>query len=116
MYHGGIGGGGNILFRTPNGIFEFVDYRETAPDAANEAMYNGNEHASLVGGLARYPIYNCSTEYNPLTLASGVPGEVKGLEYVHKGYECLDWVTLLHPVIKVARKGLEITENLIDSM
>ena len=54
MYHGGIGGGGFVLSRTPNGIFESVDYRETAPDAANEMKDNGNENASLVGGLARY--------------------------------------------------------------
>ena len=54
MYHSGIGGGGFMLVRTPNGTFDFVDFRETAPEAANETMYNGNEKASLVGGLARY--------------------------------------------------------------
>ena len=69
MYHGGIGGGGFILFRTPNGIFKSVDYRETAPDAANEIKDNGNENASLVGGLARYLIYNYFYRIQPADLS-----------------------------------------------
>ena len=116
MYHSGIGGGGFVLVRTPNGTFDFVDFRETAPEAANETMYNGNEKASLVGGLARYLPYNRLTDYNLLTLASGVPGEVRGLEYVHKRYGCLDWATLLHPAIKVAREGFQVTEDLVHAM
>lgn len=31
MYHSGIGGGGFMLVRTPNGTHEFIDFRETAP-------------------------------------------------------------------------------------
>ena len=88
MYHGDIGEGGFVLVRTTNDTFDFVGLRETAPDAANETMYDGNEHASLVSGLAKYLIYNCSTEYNPLTLARGVRDELRELEYVHKSYEC----------------------------
>ena len=53
MYHGGIGGGGFTLIRMPNGTFEFVDFRETAPAAAYENMFDGNEDASLIGGLTR---------------------------------------------------------------
>ena len=53
MYHSGIGGGGFALLRTPNGTFDFVDFREAAPAAAYENMYNDNANASLVGGLAR---------------------------------------------------------------
>ena len=65
-----------MLVRAPNGSFEFIDFRETAPGAASEDMYNGNENASVVGGLARY------TQYTPfdriaLTLPSGVPGELR---------------------------------------
>lgn len=53
MYHSGIGGGGFMLVRAPNGSFETIDFRETAPLAAYESMFEDNEEASLIGGLAR---------------------------------------------------------------
>lgn len=53
MYHSGIGGGGFMLVRSSNGEYEFIDFRETAPAAAFEDMYNNNTAASLYGGLAR---------------------------------------------------------------
>ena len=49
----GLGGGGFVLVRSANGSFESVDFRETAPAAAFENMYNNNVKASLIGGLAR---------------------------------------------------------------
>lgn len=57
MYHSGIGGGGFMLVRSSNGSYEFIDFRETAPAAAFQDMYNNNTAASLFGGLARYRIY-----------------------------------------------------------
>ena len=54
MDHSGIGGGGFMLVRAPNGSYEFIDFRETAPAAAFRDMYNNNTNASIVGGLARY--------------------------------------------------------------
>lgn len=53
MYHSGIGGGGFMLVKVPNGTFEFIDYRETAPAAASQDMFENNTEASLRGGLAR---------------------------------------------------------------
>lgn len=53
MYHSGIGGGGFMLVRAPNGTYEFIDFRETAPAAAYQDMYNNNVNASIFGGLAR---------------------------------------------------------------
>lgn len=53
MYHSGIGGGGFMLLKAPNGTFEFIDYRETAPAAAFQDMFENNTEASLRGGLAR---------------------------------------------------------------
>ena len=69
MYHSGIGGGGFMLVRGPDGSYESVDYRETAPAAAYEDMYDGNVYGSIIGGLA-----------------VGVPGELRGLEYLHNKY------------------------------
>ncbi|EED18749.1 gamma-glutamyltranspeptidase [Talaromyces stipitatus ATCC 10500] len=95
MYHSGIGGGGFVLVRSPDGTFEHVDFRETAPAAAFQDMFNDNKQASVVGGLA-----------------SGVPGEVRGLEYIHTKYGTLPWSTILQPAIKVARDGFVITTDL----
>ena len=54
MYHSGIGGGGFMIVRSSNGSYEFIDFRETAPAAAFQDMYNNNTALSLFGGLARY--------------------------------------------------------------
>jgi len=44
-----------------------LDFRETTPAAASEDMYNNDVHGSIRGGLA-----------------SSVPGDLRGLEYLHK--------------------------------
>lgn len=49
----GLGGGGIALIRNSNGSYETVDFRETAPAAAFESMYDDNHNMSLFGGLAR---------------------------------------------------------------
>ena len=54
MYHSGLGGGGFMLVRAPNGTYEFIDFRETAPAAATEDMYSDDIDLSIYGGLARY--------------------------------------------------------------
>ena len=45
------------------------DFRETAPAAASEDMYNDDIFGSIRGGLA-----------------SGVPSDLRGLEYLHNKY------------------------------
>ncbi|KAK5002848.1 hypothetical protein LTR60_006983, partial [Cryomyces antarcticus] len=52
MYHSGLGGGGFMLVRSSSGSYEFIDFRETAPAAAFQDMYNNNTNASIHGGLA----------------------------------------------------------------
>ena len=54
MYHSGIGGGGFMLVRSSNGSYTFIDFRETAPAAAFQDMYNEDSDLSIFGGLARY--------------------------------------------------------------
>ncbi|KAK7986882.1 hypothetical protein PG988_001870 [Apiospora saccharicola] len=99
MMHSGIGGGGFMLVRAPNGTYEFIDFREVAPAAAFEDMYKNNTDASLYGGLA-----------------SGVPGELRGLEYLHTNYGALPWAHVMAPAIKVARDGFRVTEDLVRYM
>ncbi len=69
MYHSGIGGGGFMLVRDPKGQYEVIDYRETAPADSYPEMYKDNATASTIGGLA-----------------VAVPGELKGLQYLHQKY------------------------------
>jgi gamma-glutamyltranspeptidase/glutathione hydrolase len=102
MYHSGIGGGGFMLVRSSSGKYEFIDFREMAPAAAFETMYSpplSNANYSLYGGLA-----------------SGVPGELRGLEYLHKNYGSLPWKHLMQPAINLARYGWKVNEDLIQSM
>ncbi|WYZ37956.1 hypothetical protein EsH8_II_001462 [Colletotrichum jinshuiense] len=99
MYHSGIGGGGFMLVRSSNGTYEFIDFRETAPAAAFEEMYANNTDASINGGLA-----------------SGVPGELRGLEHLHKKYGKLPWATVVTPSVKVARNGFRVNEDLVSYM
>ncbi|TVY31761.1 Glutathione hydrolase proenzyme [Lachnellula occidentalis] len=96
MYHSGVGGGGFMTVRSPKGEYEFIDFREMAPGAAFESMYSSDINLSLYGGLA-----------------SGVPGELRGLEYLHKKYGSKPWKQLLQPAIKVARDGQLVTADLV---
>jgi gamma-glutamyltranspeptidase/glutathione hydrolase len=102
MYHSGVGGGGFMLVRSSNGSFEFIDFREMAPAAAFETMYSpplSNSNYSLYGGLA-----------------SGVPGELRGLEHLHKNYGSIPWKYLVKPAIKLARYGFTVTPDLVRYM
>lgn len=115
MYHSGIGGGGFMLVRAPNGSYEFIDFRETAPAAAFEDMFNDNKDASIHGGLARYArfwIVGSKADH----CDSGVPGEVRGLEYLHKNYGSLPWSTVMQPAIRTAREGFPVTEDMVRYM
>jgi gamma-glutamyltranspeptidase/glutathione hydrolase len=62
MYHSVIRSGVIMIVRTRNGTYEDIDFRRTAPAAAFEDMYLRNSNGSRKGGLA-----------------SGIPGEVRGL-------------------------------------
>ncbi|OIW30195.1 gamma-glutamyltransferase [Coniochaeta ligniaria NRRL 30616] len=91
----GIGGGGFVTVRKPHGGYDFIDFRETAPAASFETMFDNDANASLYGGLA-----------------SGVPGEVKGLHHLHAEYGRLPWAQLVEPAIKLAHGGFVIGEDL----
>ena len=53
-----------MLVRSSNGSYEFIDFRETAPAAAYQDMYNNNTNASIYGGLARYVLVSNSRTGN----------------------------------------------------
>jgi gamma-glutamyltranspeptidase / glutathione hydrolase len=54
---------------------------------------------------------------NKLTqTCSGVPGELRGLEYLHKNYGKLPWHMLMQPAINLARNGFVVNADLIRYM
>lgn len=88
--------------RSADGEYEFIDFREMAPAAAFELMYSpplSSSTLSLYGGLA-----------------SGVPGELRGLEYLHTKYGALPWKTVVTPAVDVARYGFNVTADLVRYM
>lgn len=44
--------GGFMLIRSPNGTFEHIDFRETAPAAAFKDMFVKDPMAAQIGGLS----------------------------------------------------------------
>ncbi|KAI3031098.1 unnamed protein product [Aspergillus niger] len=99
MYHSGIGGGGFMLVKTPEGSFEAIDFRETAPAAAFQDMFENNTEAAVSGGLA-----------------SAVPGELRGLGYLHSKYGSLPWSAVVQPAIQTAREGWPVGQDLVRYM
>lgn len=51
-----------------------------------------------------------------LTGDSGVPGELRGMEHVHKKYGKLPWKTVVTPAVSVARNGFNVTADLVRYM
>lgn len=95
MYHSGIGGGGFMIVRSSDGSKEVIDFRETAPSRAHKDMYAGNMMGSLLSGLS-----------------TGVPGELRGLDYLHQKYGKLLWKEICMPAVQLARNGFKVTEDL----
>lgn len=99
MHHSGLGGGGFALIRDGSGNYTVIDYREAAPAAAFQDMYQGNVRGSVFGGLA-----------------AAVPGELRGLELAHRRFGRLSWKAVVHPAAHVARHGFEVTQDQVRYM
>jgi gamma-glutamyltranspeptidase/glutathione hydrolase len=96
---GNIGGGGFLLLRTRDGHATFLDFREKAPLAATETMYQdaqGNviPDASVIG-------------YRSIA----TPGSVAGLAYAERTYGRLGLERVLAPAIQLAAQGFQLTEE-----
>ena len=51
-----------------------------------------------------------------LIATSTVPGELKGLYYVHEKYGLLPWSTLFQPAVKLARDGFPVSDDFATAM
>ena len=103
---GNIGGGGFMVIHLADGRDTTIDYRETAPAAANARMFldaDGNADAEKSRDSA---------------LAIGVPGTVAGLALAHEKYGSgrLTLAELIAPAIALAENGFPIEDDLADSL
>ncbi|MBC5773094.1 gamma-glutamyltransferase [Pontibacter sp. KCTC 32443] len=101
---GNIGGGGFTIYRSATGETGALDYRETAPLAASETMYQDSA-GNVVTGL--------STDGH---LAAGVPGTVDGMVKLHQKLGSLPWNELVQPAIDLARNGVVLTPKEADGL
>ncbi len=94
---GNIGGGGFMVYRSADGEFTGLDFREAAPAAAHRDMYLDENQE---------PIADLSWRGQ---LAAGVPGAVAGMAEAHARYGKTAWAMLLQPAIDLAEKGFPLT-------
>jgi len=98
---GNLGGGGFLLLRTHDGHSTFIDYREKAPLAATETMYQDSQG-------------NIIPEDNLLSSVIGyrsiaTPGSVAGMVYAERKYGKLGLARVMAPAIKLAANGFILT-------
>ena len=101
---GNIGGGGFIVYRTRDGKYFTLDYREKAPAAAHRDMYL-DENGKADSGKSRQG-----------HLAAGVPGSVYGMVMAHEKFGEMPWRSLVEPSVKLARDGFPLTEKEADGL
>ena len=104
---GNIGGGGFMLIHlAKSGENIAIDYRETAPAAASAGMFLDAEG---------HPDPKKSRDS---ALSIGVPGTVAGLALAHEKYGSgkLSLAELIAPAITLARNGVEIVDDIADTL
>lgn len=105
---GNLGGGGFMLLRTHDGKSTFIDFREKAPLAATETMYQ-DEHGNVL------------PETSPLSSILGyrsiaTPGSVAGLVYAERTYGKLGLKRVMAPAIKFATEGFTLSNEEANEM
>lgn len=101
---GNIGGGGFLVYRSAQGAYATLDYREKAPLLAHRDMYLDS---------AAKVIKNLSINGH---LAAGVPGTVDGMVEAWQKYGQMPWEQLLEPAILLAQNGWPLTEKEADKL
>jgi len=91
---GNLGGGGFLLARVAGETYA-LDFRETAPAAAERDMYLDASGEPTEQSLTGH-------------LACGVPGSVAGLFEAHRKLGSRPWASLVEPAIQLAENGFEV--------
>ncbi len=94
---GNLGGGGFMVIHLASGRERFINFRETAPQAATPTMYQDAEGNVVPGESWR--------GYK----AVAVPGTVMGLEAALRDYGQLTRGQVIAPAIRLARTGFRLT-------
>jgi gamma-glutamyltranspeptidase/glutathione hydrolase len=102
---GNIGGGGFMLISRGDGSDpEAIDYREKAPAAATETMFQ-NESGEVVRNRSRFT-----------HLAAGVPGTVAGLALALERHGTITLKQALAPAIKLAQDGFVVPQRFTEGL
>ena len=96
---GNIGGGGFMTIRLRDGRQTFIDFRETAPQAATANMYLDTA-GNVIPALS-------TRGY----LAVGIPGTVAGLELARAKYGTWPRAALMASAIRLARDGFVLDQG-----
>lgn len=104
----GLGGGGFMLLRDgKTGKSVFLDFRETAPQAAAPDMYTPKTPGSNVD-IRERNVYG--------GMSAATPGEVAGLFYALEHYGTMTPAQVIAPAAKLAREGYVVTPMLHGDM
>lgn len=103
-FSAGIGGGGFLMVRTPQGKVTTIDGRETAPAAMEPRSFFENEQP-LAFDAARYS-----------GLSAGVPGTVATWTRALKRHGTMELHDVLAPGIEIARDGFRIDSTFHDQV
>ncbi|MGA3048186.1 MAG: gamma-glutamyltransferase [Terracidiphilus sp.] len=98
---GNLGGGGFMLLRAHDGHTTFIDYREKAPLAATETMYQ-DAHGNVI---PEDSLDSSVIGYRSIA----TPGSVAGLVHAEKKYGKLGLRRVMAPAIKLATEGFVLT-------
>lgn len=102
---GNIGGGGFMLVSPGDGSDpEAIDYREKAPAAATETMFQ-DDAGNVVPNRSRFT-----------HLAAGVPGTVAGLALALERHGTISLQQALAPAIKLAREGFIVPRRFTEGL
>jgi gamma-glutamyltranspeptidase/glutathione hydrolase len=98
---GNLGGGGFLLLRTHDGHATFIDYREKAPLAATETMYQDAQGNIIPADSLQSSVIG----YRSIA----TPGSVAGMVYAERKYGKLGLARVMKPAIKLAAEGFVLT-------
>ncbi len=101
---GNIGGGGFMVIHLSNGNNTTIDFRETAPLAANGKMY--------LDSLGNFVPSLSQTGWT----SAGVPGTVAGLIYTLQKYGTMKLKDVIQPAIDLAEKGFVLSKKMAESI
>ena len=93
---GNIGGGGFMVYRTKDGEYFSLDFREKAPLKSSKNMYLDNK-GKIIDSLSTFGNYSV-----------GVPGTISGIFDAHKKFGSLSIEELFEPAINIAENGFTI--------